>query len=346
VLGGCVVVLALVSLRLVRSLRLARRTRAEAAAADTGEAERAAVVPMVPRPRNPAVPPRSAWAGAAVPAPTANVAVVTLYEIWMRRVEQEKLGARAGIWADLRDTPQFADWQQLAEGRGVDVGQNRSRDAGVQRYMTGGLLAEVLYAAGGVERELSQLRQALDREPPSAGDGPAGALIAARPVREASYRFVNLICWARATVDNTDRPYRPGQSGRAGLLAALRPGELRDRVEAALQHLRTALSDSRSVSAYAFHAGAIPGAGTPGPRILPDPGNLAPPAYPLTEGALAGETLRFTKERDMLTYATELMAAVEVFVDQVLDAFTASKPAASKPTAGKPAASKPAARAS
>ena len=60
-------------------------------------------------------------------------------------------------------------------------------------------------------------------------------------MREASYSFVNLLSWARATVERTDRPYQPGSSGRAGLLPALRPGELRDSVEAALQHLRTAL---------------------------------------------------------------------------------------------------------
>ena len=326
VLGAAVVVLAFLCLRLAR--------RARAAPAATGPTKGKA--PTVPQPRNPALPPRSAWAKEEVPAPTANVAVVTLYELWLRRVEQQKLGTRPAIWADLRETPQFADWQQLAEGRGVDIGQNGSREAGVQHYMTSGLLSEVLYAAGGVERELQILRRALHSQHPrpadtpattktATKDGPAGALIAGRPVRDASYSFVNLVSWARATVDNTDRPYRPGLSGRAGLLAALRPGELHDRVEAALRHLRTALSDSRSLSAYAFHAGAVPGAGIPGPRILPDAGNLAPAAYPLTEGALAGETLRFTEERDMLAYATGLMTAVEVFVDEVLDAFAAAQ---------------------
>jgi hypothetical protein len=333
VLGAAVVVLAFLALWLARRARRARKARASAGAGSPAR------TPAGPQPRNPALPPRSAWAREEIPAPTANVAVVTLYELWLRRVEQQKLGTRPAIWADLRETPQFADWQQLAEGRGVDIGQNGSREAGVQHYMTSGLLSEVLYAAGGVERELQILRRALYSQPPqpagapatgasrpaASQDGPAGALIAGRPVRDASYSFVNLVSWARATVDNTDRPYRPGLSGRAGLLAALRPGGLHDRVEAALRHLRTALSDSRSLSAYAFHAGAVPGAGKPGPRILPDAGNLAPPAYPLTEGALAGETLRFTEERDMLAYATGLMTAIEVFVDEVLDAFAAAQ---------------------
>jgi hypothetical protein len=277
-----------------------------------------------------------AWAP-VVPAPTANVAVVTRYERWMSRFEQEKLGAREENWADLTGAPQYATWQRLAEARGA---------AGdVPHYLTHGLLAEVLYAAGGVERELRELRKALDdgqrlsgqeaprpsvlvqvqSAPAPPGRQPARAFVATRPVREASYSFVNLLSWARSTVERTDRPYRPGTSGRAGLLPALRPGELHDRVEVALQHLRTALRDSRSVSSYAFHAGAIPGEGTPGSGPLPDGDTLAPPAYSLTRQAPAEEALQFTEDRDMLTYATELMDAVETFVNQVLDAFAASE---------------------
>lgn len=333
-LGVAVVVLALLSLHLTRRARAAARkagNRAESGSPAGGPAE----VPKVPRPRNPAMPPASAWAKEEVPPPTANVAVVTRYEIWMRRVEQEKLGARSDIWADLSDAPQYAEWKQLAEERAVHPGQssspnqqdghqrggvNGSRDAEVQHYIARGLLAEVLYAAGGVERELRELRRALKdgQRPPSPGVPPeptsARALVAARPVRDASYSFVNLLSWARLTVDRTDRPYRPGLSRRTGLLPALQPGELHDRVEAAIQHLRSTLLDSRALAGYAFHTAAIPGEGTP--------------ATPLT----------LSEERDMLTYATDLMAAMEVFVNQVLDAFAASQIAASHRAASQSAA--------
>jgi hypothetical protein len=307
VLGIAVVVL------LIVTLRLARRGRA------AGSDDRA-----------------QAWAP-SIPAPTANVAVVTRYERWMGRVEQEKLGARDETWADLSDTPQYATWQRLAEARGASDE--------VRPYMTHGLLAEVLFAAGGVERELRELRQAVGdgqraaQEPPrpsvlvqvqqqaSAPQGRTAArsFVSARPVREASYSFVNLLSWARATVERTDRPYQPGSSGRAGLLPALRPGELHDNVEAALQHLRTALLDSRSLSSYAFHAGAVPGDEKPGSGRLPDGDTLAPPAYSLTRQEPAVGALQFTEERDMLTCATDLMAAIEVFVNRVLDAFAASR---------------------
>jgi hypothetical protein len=96
-------------------------------------------------------------------------------------------------------------------------------------------------------------------------------------------------------------------------------------VESALQHLRTALKDSRSLSSYAFHAGAIPGDETSGSGLLlPDGDTLAPPAFSLTKQAPAEEALQFTEDRTMLTCATELMAAIEEFVNQVLDAFAAS----------------------
>jgi hypothetical protein len=302
------------------TLHLARR----GSVAESGESS---------QPSAPSVP----VSASAVPPRPANVAVVTLYELWMSRVEREKLGAGDDAWTDLTGTPQYATWQRLAEARGV------ADD--VQHYMTRGLLSEVLYAAGGVERELGQLRKAVNagqqlaareaprptvllqgQPAPAAQRQPIGGPYAAvRPVREASYSFVNLLSWARSAVERTDRPFRPGSSGRAGLLPALRPGELRDTVESALQHLRTALKDSRSLSSYAFHTGAIPAEGTQGSGPLPDGDTLGPPAYSLTDTAPTGEALQFAEDRDMLTYAAELMDAVEAFVNEVLDAFAASE---------------------
>jgi hypothetical protein len=285
------------------SLRLARRVRAVGGGDD--------------RARVPAVRP-----------PAANVAVVTLYEIWMGRAERDKLGTRDDSWAELSRTPQYESWRRLAEARGA--GQD------VQHYAARSLLAEVIYAAGGVEREFLQLRKALaDAQqlagaaappPPALGQPVSRPHVAARPAREASYCFVNLLSWARATAERTDRPWKPGSAQRAGLLAALPPGPPRDSVAAALQHLRTALRDSRSLASYVFHAGAVPAEGPPGTEILPD-GRNPQPADPLADPALSGEAFEFTENRDMLAYATELMAATEVFINRVLDAFAAGGPA-------------------
>jgi hypothetical protein len=48
---------------------------------------------------------------------------------------------------------------------------------------------------------------------------------------------------------------------------------------------------------------------------------------PLTARVLTWEAFEFTQDRDMLTYATEVMSSVAAFVDKVLDAFEANRPA-------------------
>ena len=279
-------------------------------------------------------------AGARAQAPgeashTANVAVLTRYEIWMRRVRREQLDVWSENWADLSSTPQYAAWRQLAAARGAG--------ADVPGYLTRSLLSEVIYAAGGVEREFGQLRKALAevRQSTEATGRPAqrrpeeqpvaGWYGAAPSVRAASYSFVNMLSWARSTVDRTDRRYRSRSPERAGMLPALADGQLRDSVEAALQHLRAALRDSRFLASYAVHAGAVPGGGAPGAEILPDGRSLARVPDPLADPVLTGEAFEFTQDRDMLTYATELMTAIEIFVDSVLDAFAANRPATAGP---------------
>jgi hypothetical protein len=276
--------------------------------------------------------PQAQAAGETSPA---NVAVLTKYEIWMRRVRREQLGAWDENWTDLTSTGQYAAWRQLAEARGAG--------ADVQGYLTRSLLSEVLYAAGGVERELGQLRRALADVQQLAGEATArpatpaveqpivGSYGAAPPVREASYSFINLLSWARATVERTDRRYKSGSKERAGLLPALAEGQLRDSVAAALRHLMAALRDSRFLADYAVHTGAVPGVGRPGAEILPDGHILARVPDPLADPVLTSEAFEFARDREMLTYATELMTATEIFVDSVLDAFAANRPARAGP---------------
>jgi|SRR5450755_1187535 len=267
-------------------------------------------------------------------SPAANVAVLTRYEIWMRRVRREQLGAWDENWTDLSATAQYAAWRQLAEARGDS--------ADVPGYLTRSLLSEVLYAAGGVERELGQLRKALAEVQQFAGEAttrPArtaeerpivGSYGAPPSVREASYSFVNLLSWARATVERTDRRYRSRSPERAGLLPALAEGQLRDSVAAALLHLMAALRDSRFLADYALHTGAVPG-GTPSAEILPDGHIPARVPDPLADPVLTWEAFEFAQDRDMLTYATGLMTAIETFVDSVLGAFAANRPARAGP---------------
>jgi len=256
---------------------------------------------------------------------------LTRYDRWTRRVHEQQLGYWGEHWADLSTTAQFAAWRRLAK--------ERRPDADVPYHMTRVLLEEVIYTAGGVERELGHLRTALadvqrfadeaatQHPRPSPGEWPRwGYHVSPPAMRDFSYSFVNLLNWARSTVERTDRPYKPGSAERAGLLPALAPGQLHDSIAAALRDLKAALSDSRLLANYALHAGAVPGGGTPRADILPDGRLLARLPDPVTGPILTWEEFTFTEDRDMLTYATELMNNVETFIDKVLDAFAADRP--------------------
>jgi hypothetical protein len=172
-----------------------------------------------------------------------QVDTLTRYDGWMRRVLEGNLDFWGEHWRDLSTTAPYAAWRQLAEARGVDTN--------LQYRMTRGLLPEVIYAAGGVERELVQLRtaiadvqrfanEALAQHPRSPEDWPPSGLRIATPaMRDASYIFTNLLSWARSTLDRTERWDRHGNVREpAGLLPALAPGPLHDSVEAALRGLR------------------------------------------------------------------------------------------------------------
>lgn len=253
------------------------------------------------------------------------------YDRWMKRVFEQQLGFWGEHWADVGDTKQFAAWRRLAEERGAS--------ADLKYHMTRSLLPEVLYAAGGVERELEHLRAALAEVQqfadeaaalhphPSPAEWPAfGYHVSTPAMRDVWYSFANLLSWARSVVERTSRPYKPRSTEQAGLLPALAPGQLRDQVQGALDELQVALDDSRRFANYALHAGVIPGGGTPRADILPDHRLLARLPDPVTRPILTWEEFTFSEDRDMLTYATEVMESIEIFVDEVLDAFAADRP--------------------
>lgn len=106
------------------------------------------------------------------PAGPKPVPVVqTRYDRWTARVMDGQLDFWGENWADLSGTQQYADWQQLIQSRGGT--------GDPQYYMTRGLLPEVLYAAGGVERELGHLADALAQVQLAADNVLAGRDISA-----------------------------------------------------------------------------------------------------------------------------------------------------------------------
>jgi hypothetical protein len=246
----------------------------------------------------------------------------------MQQVTEGALDFWAEHWRDLSNTAQYTAWHQLAQTRGANIN--------LRYHMTRNLLPEVIYAAGGVERELGQLRAALAdmqrfadeasaRRPRDPRDWPeCGWHVSTQSTREASYIFTNLLSWARSTVDRTQR--RDGGEP-AGLLPALAPGPLYESVETALRDPKSALPDYRLLANYSLHAGAVTGGGSASAELLPDGRIVARiPDLP-TARILAWDVFEFTENREMLAYATEVMDSIATFVDRVIDAFGANRPA-------------------
>jgi hypothetical protein len=48
---------------------------------------------------------------------------------------------------------------------------------------------------------------------------------------------------------------------------------------------------------------------------------------PLTARILTWEVFEFNQDRDMLTYASDVMESIAIFVDKVIGAFEANRPA-------------------
>lgn len=127
----------------------------------------------------------------------------------MRRLIEGSLDFWGEHWADLSVMAQYAAWEQLAEARGSRID--------TQYRMTRNLLSEVIYAAGGVEREFGLLAAALAdvqqfADESAESGSPRPSLEEWRPsvwhvttpsMREASYAFANLLIWARATMERT-----------------------------------------------------------------------------------------------------------------------------------------------
>lgn len=271
-----------------------------------------------------------AWPGTDQVSHSCYMTAMPRYDRWMMRVIERQLGVWGEYWTDLSVTKQFADWRPLVEGR-LGVGN-------VWYFMTRELLPEVMYAAGGVEREFGLFQAAManvtlstqesaTRPPYSSPDvkWPLGKNVSPKSMRDVSYGFTNMLTWVRSVEERTDRPYKAGE--RAGLLPALARGPLYDAVNTALEDLRTVLRDSRFFANHALHSGAVPGGGTPRAEILPDGQIIARLPDPLPGPVLTWEEFKFTGNRDMLTYTTEVMSSVETFVEEVLEAFEVNRPA-------------------
>jgi hypothetical protein len=179
-----------------------------------------------------------------------NAGTMPRHRDWLRRFAEGHGFAWGELWADVRSHPDYPTWQQLARQRGLAPDEEL-----LGYHMTRGLILEVIHAAGGVERELAQVQAALEEAQawadqavlnfPSEREKPLRGVNAAAPsLVDVSYAFVNLLIWARTVRERVERPWRPRSTKRVGLLPALEPGPLQDRVADALSILDDALGRS------------------------------------------------------------------------------------------------------
>lgn len=124
-----------------------------------------------------------------------------------------------------------------------------------------------------------------------------------------------------------ERTERKDSGEPAGLLPSLAPGPLYDSVEAALRALKAGLPDYRHLANYSLHVGGVTGGGSASAELLPDGRTIARVPDVLRSRVLTWEAFEFTENREMLTYATNVMDSIATFVDRVINAFAANRPA-------------------
>lgn len=273
------------------------------------------------------------WRLDQVIEPAQNVDNIELsrYARWMMRAGRESFFAWGELWADRSGSAEYADWEALARQRGLDP-----IETNIKYHATRGLLSELLYAAGGIEQESLRLEHAVaeaqrwtdeacklfpPRNPEEIAAG-AKSFSGAPTLLDASYAFNNVMIWARAVCERIERPYKPNHKEQVGLLPALSPGPLRDRVRQAFDRLKAEINPAvRLMANYSLHAGTLTGGGTPTAIILDD-GKIKliapdPPSGPIA----TWEAFTYDESRDQLAHAREVMRAIEHFVDETLTAF-------------------------
>jgi hypothetical protein len=138
---------------------------------------------------------------------------------------------------------------------------------------------------------------------------------------DAYYAFWNLLSWTRTVQERVDRPYTRSRTDRAGLFPGLTVGPLRARIQEALNTSRDRTKDTRYFANYVLHAGAIPSGGSPRAEVKPDGRIWVQLPDPPTTHITTWEEYDYTQQRDMATYAEDMMEAVERIIDEILAAF-------------------------
>jgi hypothetical protein len=248
---------------------------------------------------------------------------------WMRRIH---FGAGHSVPLDFG--VELWKWDaSLYESRdGIVAALSRAGrpldDDRILYHATCTLLPDVVDAAGGVERAHARLHQAmalaqetLIRWSSTLGEERDGAGMGDPSVEDAWYTVEELLVWARSL---DDRLRRPANNKRRypdqGLIPALADGPRRDAViDARARLLSAGVNEARFLAGLNLHmqtmqAGSKHGRVRSGRIILPFPDQVMAPVGHRWQ-------LTYDDNRDAVSFADGLVAAVERFMDELIGAF-------------------------
>jgi hypothetical protein len=146
-----------------------------------------------------------------------------------------------------------------------------------------------------------------------------------------------VITWARAVEERLDRRPPSRHSGKMrnqGLVPALKPLRLKKRVELLVKQLRAGpVGECRLLANFTLHDALVrnPFAGAQltadGAMTLPIPD---PPAHPINHWYL----FTWNDGRDGIAFAEEVWKSIQVFIDDLLNAFEKAVPKRLRPQKG------------
>jgi len=202
-------------------------------------------------------------------------------------------------------------------------------DGLILSHATGSLLDDVVDAAGGVESAHARLHQAIVlvqetvmRWSSTLGEMSDGSEMTDPSIDDAWYTVEELLVWARTLDDRLRRPANDKKKRYPdqGLIPALAEGPRRDAVIAARARLRSAgVNEARYLAGLNLHmqstqAGSKLGRMRSGRIVLPFPDQV-------TAQVSHRHQLTYNENRDVVSFADGLMAAVERFMDELICAF-------------------------
>jgi hypothetical protein len=192
---------------------------------------------------------------------------------------------------------------------------------------TRSLLDDVVDAAGGVERALDRLHESIDQvrvfhasAVEQHGQLTEGTGLGGPAAEDAWYAIEELLVWARALDERLRRPARTKGFPDQGLIPALADGPRRDAViSARSKMLTTAFGEARYLAGLNLHQQSMQ-SGTKTAQVRAGDVVLAFPDRVMRPVSHRWE-LTYRDNRDGMSFADGVFAAIECFMDEMLAAF-------------------------